>query len=345
MERLRGQSAQSFAEARNWAPRTVGDPKEADQELYRALRRIRSFEELTRSLFLRGEVYGSVHLCIGQEAVSVGVCGAAGPQDLVAATYRGHGHALALGVDPAGLLAEMMGKAAGTCGGRAGSMNVVDMAHQLIGCFGIVGGSIAAATGAALALRRKGGVAIAFFGDGAINQAYCYECLNLAKVQSLPVVYVCENNQYGEFTPYQAVTAGSILGRPSSLDIPARQVDGNDVWAMRSAALEAVDAARGGDGPQFIEAMTYRFADHGRGDPVRYRPPGEMEAWKARDPLLVVRESILRRHPGTETELAEIDGAVAAEIEEIRAAADAAPLPDPFASIGEFSVPFGEGVR
>jgi TPP-dependent pyruvate/acetoin dehydrogenase alpha subunit len=345
MPSVSGQDAQTIGEARTWAPQTVEDPRKADLELYRALKRIRSFEELTRSLFQRGEVFGSVHLCIGQEAVSVGVCTAIEPPDLVAATYRGHGHALALGVDPAGLLAEMMGKATGTCGGRAGSMNVIDLRHQLIGCFGIVGGSIAAATGAALALRRKGGVAVAFFGDGAMNQGYSYECLNLAKVQSLPVVYVCENNQYGEFTPYQAVTAGSILGRPASLDIPARQVDGNDVWAVRSAAMEAVEAARKGDGPQFIEAMTYRFSDHGRGDPVRYRAPGEMEAWKARDPLLIARQWITRSHPGNETELFEIDAAVAAEIEEVRIAAAAAPLPDPVARIGEFSVPLDEGLR
>src|SRR5206468_10915770 len=194
---------------------------------------IRRFEDAVQRLFQRGEVHGTTHLYSGQEAGAVGVCAALSAGDRVAGTYRGHGHALALGVDPQGLMDELLGRASGVCGGRAGSMNVVDHEHGLVGCFGIVGGSIAAATGAALALRESGNVAVAFFGDGAINQAYFYECLNFAKVMSLPALYVCENNVYGEYTRSSDVTAGTAQGRAQTMEIAARQVDGNDLWAVR----------------------------------------------------------------------------------------------------------------
>ncbi len=172
------------------------------------MRLIRGFEDLVQSLFLRGEIYGTTHLYSGQEAVAVGFASVLEERDRVAATYRGHGHALALGVDPQALLDEMLGRATGINGGRAGSMNVTSPKDRLIGCFGIVGGSIAAATGAALALKRTGGVAVAYFGDGAMNQGYFFECLNFCKVLSLPIVFVCENNGYGEYTPFEDVTAG-----------------------------------------------------------------------------------------------------------------------------------------
>jgi TPP-dependent pyruvate/acetoin dehydrogenase alpha subunit len=328
-------SAATVSWASDQASRPGMSELETDLELYKCMRRIRSFEELTRSLFLRGEIFGSVHLCIGQEAVSAGVGSAIGDADLVAATYRGHGHALALGVDPTGLLAEMLGRATGTCGGRAGSMNVIDLEHRLIGCFGIVGGSIGAATGAALGLRQRGGVGVAFFGDGAINQAYSYECFNFAKVRKLPAVYVCENNQYGEFTPFQSVTAGSIMQRAEMMSIPSQQVDGNDVWAVREAAVRAMAAARSGEGPQFIEAVTYRFSDHGRGDPVQYRPAGEVDAWKERDPLKVARERIIAG--GTSEEhLASVDADVAIELTQVRDAARSAPQPTTPSNLGEF---------
>ena len=177
-------------------------------DLYRRMRLIRGFEDLVQSLFLRGEIYGTTHLYSGQEAVAVGFASVLEDRDRVAATYRGHGHALALGVDPQALLDEMLGRATGINGGRAGSMNVNSPEDRLIGCFGIVGGSIAAATGAALALRRTGGVAVAYFGDGTVNQGYFPECLNFCKVLNLPLVLVCENNGYGEYTPFEAVTAG-----------------------------------------------------------------------------------------------------------------------------------------
>ncbi len=200
------------------------------------MRLIRRFEDTVQMLFQRGEVHGTTHLYSGQEAVAVGVSSVLADHDRVAGTYRGHGHALALGVEPQALLDEMLGRETGVCGGRAGSMNVIDLSHRLMGCYGIVGGSIAAATGAALALKRSGGVAVAYFGDGATNQGYFPECLNFAKTMSLPVVYVCENNLYGEFTPWEDVTAGRIEARPEVLGIESETVDGNDVWTVQAAA-------------------------------------------------------------------------------------------------------------
>jgi len=247
-------------------------------ELYRRMVLIRQFEDLVNALFLQGQVHGTTHLYSGQEAVAVGVTSVLDPADRVAGTYRGHGHALALGLDPQRLLDELLGRETGICAGRAGSMNVVDLEHGLMGCFGIVGGSIAAATGAGLALRGTGNVAVAFFGDGATNQGYFFECLNFAKVMNLPVVYVCENNGYGEYTPFTAVTAGSIIARPLAMEIPSQTLDGNDLWVVRAAARQAVETARRGDGPSFIEALTYRFVGHSRSDPGKYRPEGERPA-------------------------------------------------------------------
>src|SRR5687767_11271456 len=179
--------------------------RELALELYRRMLLIRGFEDRVQSLFLRGEVYGTTHLYSGQEAIATGFAGVLREGDRIACTYRGHGHLLAMGADPEAVLAGLLGRATGINGGRAGSMNMVDPEHGVLGCYGIVGGSIAAATGAALAFRGSGAVAVAYFGDGAANQAYFFECLNLAKVLTLPMVFVCENNQYGEYTPTAAV--------------------------------------------------------------------------------------------------------------------------------------------
>jgi acetoin:2,6-dichlorophenolindophenol oxidoreductase subunit alpha len=304
--------------------------------LYRSMRLIRAFEEAVQSLFMKGEVHGTTHLYIGQEAGAVGVCDMLGPDDRAAGTYRGHGHALALGVDAQALLDELLGRATGVCGGRAGSMNVIDLEHRLIGCFGIVGGSISAATGAGLALRARGGVAVAFFGEGATNQGYFAECLNFASVMRLPVVYVCENNRYGEFTPFEDVTAGEIEARAETLQIPCQTIDGNDVFAVRAAAAAAVARARGGEGPQFIQSMTYRFVGHSRSDPGAYRKPGELEQWKLRDPLLVARERLLTEHGAQPEQLDAIDAEVQAALEQMVESALAAPYPAPGAPASEF---------
>jgi len=304
-------------------------------DLYRRMLVIRSVEDLVQALFLRGEVYGTTHLYSGQEAVAVGFASALEPADRVACTYRGHGHALALGLEPERLLAELLGRATGVNGGRAGSMNVVDLDHGLIGCFGIVGGSIAAATGVALALRGSGRIAVAYFGDGTTNQAYFFECLNFAKVFSLPLVFVCENNGYGEYTPMAAVTAGEITARATAMEIPARIVDGMDIHATRAAALEVVAQVRGGGGPFFVEARTYRFVGHSRSDPGRYRPEGELDRWRERDPLILAQAWLREHLDGAERRIAEVDDAVAQEMAAIEASALAAPFPQP-AAVSEF---------
>jgi acetoin:2,6-dichlorophenolindophenol oxidoreductase subunit alpha len=306
--------------------------------LYRRMLLIRGFEDRVQSLFLRGEIYGTTHLYSGQEAVAVGFASLLREDDRIACTYRGHGHLLAMGTDPQALLAELLGRATGVNGGRAGSMNVVDPDHGVLGCYGIVGGSIATATGAALSLRGSGSVAVAYFGDGATNQAYFFECLNFAKVLGLPVVFVCENNGYGEYTPFESVTPGGIIPRATAMELPATQVDGMDVRAVRAAAAEIVDRVRTGSGPEFVEALTYRFVGHSRSDPGKYRPEGELDRWRERDPLAVAA-TILRDEVGVSGDV--LDRTVAeveAELERIEAAALAAPFPEP-SRLPEFNEP------
>jgi TPP-dependent pyruvate/acetoin dehydrogenase alpha subunit len=305
----------------------AAESPEAGLDLYRRMLLIRRFEELVQSLFLRGEVYGTTHLCSGQEAVSVGFASVLDGDDRVACTYRGHGHLLARGLAPEALLGELLGRTTGVNGGRAGSMNMVDLDHGVIGCFGIVGGSIAAATGAALALKGTGRIGTAFFGDGATNQAYFFECLNFAKVLDLPVLFVCENNGYGEYTPMDLVTAGTIVARAEAMEIPALVVDGMDVWAVREVADDAAGRVRSGGGPVFVEARTYRFVGHSRSDPGKYRPPGELEEWRERDPLLVAERRLAAERDVTAERLAGLAADVERELQEVEEAALAAPFP------------------
>jgi acetoin:2,6-dichlorophenolindophenol oxidoreductase subunit alpha len=295
--------------------------------IYRQMLLIRGFEELVQSLFLKGEVYGTTHLYSGQEAIATGVASLLEQRDRVAATYRGHGHALAVGVDPQKLLDEMLGRESGINAGRAGSMNVNSPDDRLIGSFGIVGGSIAAATGAALALKRTtGGVAVAYFGDGAMNQGYVFECLNFCQVLKLPVIFVCENNGYGEYTAFRSVTAGEIKARAEVMDVPAETIDGMSVWTVREAAQRALTHARGGNGPAVIEALTYRFVGHSRSDPGAYRPVGELDEWKARDPIVVLRLQL--EAEGVEpARLDELEQDMTDELDRMRENGLAAPFP------------------
>jgi acetoin:2,6-dichlorophenolindophenol oxidoreductase subunit alpha len=305
----------------------VLDDLDLYRELYRRMLLIRGFEDLVQSLFLAGEVYGTTHLYSGQEAIATGVASVLEDRDRVAATYRGHGHALAVGVDPQKLLDEMLGRATGINGGRAGSMNVNSPDDRLIGSFGIVGGSIAAATGAALALKKTtGGVAVAYFGDGAMNQGYVFECLNFAQVFRLPIVLVCENNGYGEYTPFRSVTAGEIRARAEVMGVTAETIDGMSVWTVREAASKAVAHARAGDGPVFVEALTYRFVGHSRSDPGAYRPDGELDRWRERDPIVVLRRQ-LEAEGVDAAELDEIEQEMSARLERMRADGLAAPFP------------------
>jgi TPP-dependent pyruvate/acetoin dehydrogenase alpha subunit len=307
-------------------------------EAYARMLLIRKFETAMHRLFLKGEVHGTTHLYAGQEAVAVGVCMSLEPDDYATGTYRGHGHALAKGTDPEPLIAEMLGRATGVCGGRAGSMNVIDLEHGLVGCYGIVGGSIAAAVGAGFSAARQGRVAVCFFGDGAANQGYFHECMNMAAVMRLPVVFVCENNLYAEFTPMADATAGAdIAGRARGYGMPSVVVDGNDVWAVSDAAAEAVARARAGSGPTLLECKTYRHYGHSKSDPAPYRSEQEVEEWLKRDPLTLARDRLLREDL-TDEQITVAESAVTAQIDRAVENALAAPYPDPVADAAtEFS--------
>jgi TPP-dependent pyruvate/acetoin dehydrogenase alpha subunit len=221
----------------------------------------------------------------------------------------------------------MLARKSGINGGRAGSMNVTSPGDRLIGSFGIVGGSIAAATGAALALKRTtGGVAVAYFGDGAMNQGYVFECLNFCQVLRLPLLLVCENNGYGEYTPFRSVTAGEIRARAEVMNVPAETIDGMSVWTVREAAARALEHVRGGNGPAFVEALTYRFVGHSRSDPGAYRPEGELEEWSERDPITVLRGQL--EAEGVEgARLDQLEQELTEELERIRERGLAAPFP------------------
>jgi acetoin:2,6-dichlorophenolindophenol oxidoreductase subunit alpha len=324
--------------ARAHAPEQQEEAATAYLDAYARMLLIREFETAMHRLFLKGEVHGTTHLYAGQEAVAVGVCMALRPDDYATGTYRGHGHALAKGTQPEPLIAEMLGRETGVCGGRAGSMNVIDLDHGLLGCYGIVGGSIAAALGAGLSAKLHDRVAVCFFGDGATNQGYFHECMNMASVMSLPVVFVCENNLYAEFTPLAAATAGGdIAARAAAYAVPSTVVDGNDLWAVRAAAGAAVERARAGEGPTLLECKTYRHYGHSKSDPATYRAEGELERWMERDPLKLARTRLLELGL-MEAQIVEAEESTMAEMQQAIDNALAAPYPDPLTDAAtEFS--------
>ena len=255
---------------------------------FRKMVEIRIFEEKVQELFMTGQIQGTTHLCQGQEAVSVGAISAMRPGDVQTNTYRGHGEALALGMDPEVAFAELMGRVTGCSKGLGGSMHLIDVSKGNIGANAIVGAGLPIAVGAAVAfqIRREPRVALTFFGDGAANIGTFHEALNMAAVWRAPVVFILVNNQYGEYSPVRATTPiDDLARRAESYAMPGRIVDGQDVDAVHAATAEAVARARAGDGPTLLEMKTYRYRGHSRSDPARYRPPGELEAWKARDPI------------------------------------------------------------
>jgi pyruvate dehydrogenase E1 component alpha subunit len=277
---------------------------------------IRFCEERIQRLFEEGLVRGSTHLCIGQEAVSVGAAAAVEPErgDTVLCTYRGHGMALALGMSLHSLLAELMGRQGGCCGGKGGSMHLTDVDHGLLGTFAIVGAHIPIAAGAALSaqIRKSGAVSLAVFGDGAVNNGAWHEAVNLAAVWKLPVVLLCENNLYGEYTPFaQTSPVPHVADRAAAYGIPAEIVDGQDADEMFRAVRGAVRRARQGGGPSLIEAKTYRFVGHSRTDPATYRPPGELEKWRQRDPIRILASRLQM----SESELKEEEDRARAKVE------------------------------
>jgi pyruvate dehydrogenase E1 component alpha subunit len=281
-------------------------------ELYERMALIREFEQRVGRLYRDSQIPGFIHTSLGQEAVAVGVCTGLRPDDYLVTTHRGHGHVLAKGADPNAAMAELFGKATGLCKGKGGSMHIADARLGILGANAIVGASIPLATGAALSskLLALDRVAVAFFGEGAVNQGSFHEGVNLATIWQLPVLFVCENNVYAEFTDSRTTSRReSVVTAAEALGCPAAGVDGNDVEAVVAAASEAVEQCRRGEGPALIEASTYRWMGHYEGDPQTYKPEDEVAEWNARDPLLIARRRILERELATEAEL----DAIAAE--------------------------------
>jgi pyruvate dehydrogenase E1 component alpha subunit len=262
---------------------------------YREMLAIRLFEEKVQELFMSGQIEGTTHLCQGQEAVSVGAVAAMQPGDVQTNTYRGHGEALALGMAPEIAFAELMGRSTGGSKGLGGSMHLIDTRKGNIGANAIVGAGIPIAVGAAMTfkLRRQPHAALTFFGDGATNIGTFHESLNMASVWKAPVVFVVTNNLYGEYSPLRDTTPIDDLARRADpFDIPGIVVDGQDVEVVHAATLEALERARAGEGPSLLEMKTYRYRGHSRSDPAKYRPEGELDEWKARDPLIVLGDRL-----------------------------------------------------
>jgi pyruvate dehydrogenase E1 component alpha subunit len=264
---------------------------------YERMIEIRTLEEQINELFASGEIRGTTHLCIGQEALAVGLASVLRPTDIVSATYRGHGIALALGLSPESVLGEIMGKTVGCCGGVGGSMHLSNMELGLLPTSAIIGGGMPVAAGAALSFQTRGtdDVAVAVFGDGATNIGAFHETLNLAAIWNLPIVFICDNNVYGEYSRIDITTPLEDLHhRGESYRMPHYAIDGMDIAAVQEGIQKAVDHARSGKGPTFIEAKTYRFSGHSRADLALYRPEGELEKWQARDPIKLTEEKLVK---------------------------------------------------
>jgi TPP-dependent pyruvate/acetoin dehydrogenase alpha subunit len=265
---------------------------------YERMIEIREFEEQTNELFAAGAIRGTTHLCLGQEALAVGLASVLRPTDIVSATYRGHGVALALGLTPESVLGEIMGKTIGCCGGVGGSMHLSNIELGLLPTSAIIGGGMPIAAGAALSFQTRGtdDVSVAVFGDGATNIGAFHESLNLAAIWNLPVIFLCDNNVYSEYSRINVTTPLEDLHmRADSYKMPHFSLDGMDIGAVQKGVLEAVNRARSGGGPTLIEAKTYRFAGHSRADQALYRPEGELEKWQKRDPLRVTEEALVAR--------------------------------------------------
>jgi len=303
-------------------------------KLLEAMLRIRAFETAANQLYLSAKMPGLTHLYIGEEAVAVGVCSALRVDDVITSTHRGHGHCIAKGADVRRMFCELLGKAEGYCRGKGGSMHIADHANGNLGANAIVGGSAGIATGAAFAAQRLGTdrVVACFFGDGALGQGLLYEVMNMAALWKLPVIYVCENNLYNEYTHFSEVTAGSIPARAEAFGIPTEEVDGQDVLAVRAAAERAVARARSGDGPTFLLAATYRYHGHHVGDIARayYRPKTEEQEWVSqRDPVTLHGEWLVANKVASRKELDAIQADLIKEMDAAMEWAIASPYPDP----------------
>lgn len=304
---------------------------------YRTMRIIREFEAAAEKANKEGRVAGAVHLSVGQEAVAVGVCGHLRRDDLITSTHRGHGHTIAKGAEPRAMMAELMGRAAGTCGGKGGSMHIADFKVGMLGANGVVAAGIPIAVGAAQALRLRGADAVVacFFGDGAVNRGPFLEGLNWARIYDLPVLFVCEDNGFASTTRTKSVTGGPGPGpRAESLGIPAHEVDGNDVARIDELAGELVARLRNGKGPQFLWAKTYRLKGHTAADPARYREAAEVEARWQDDPIARLRALLIELGVAA-GELDALARAARGEIEDAVAFAQSAPFAPAEAAFGD----------
>jgi pyruvate dehydrogenase E1 component alpha subunit len=298
---------------------------------YREMVLIRQFEEAARQAYQQGKIGGFLHLYIGEEAIAVGAIHALQPEDHIVTHYRDHGHAIVRGLDPKRLMAELYGKETGVAKGRGGSMHFADTSKNFWGGYAIVAGHLTIAVGLALAAQRahEPRVAMVFFGDGSTDNGEFYECLNLAAVWKLPVVFLCENNQFGMGVAIDKASAViNVYQKARMANIPSEQVDGMDVFAVHAAVSQAVEEARSGGGPRFVEALTYRYQGHSVADPDKYRDKDTIEEWKKRDAIEHVKQRLLDGGVRPE-ELAAIDAEVQREIKEVVAFAEASPAPDP----------------
>ncbi|MGA8429747.1 MAG: thiamine pyrophosphate-dependent dehydrogenase E1 component subunit alpha [Candidatus Sulfotelmatobacter sp.] len=298
----------------------IGDERKKWLHAYRQMVRIRTFEEQVNELYTRALMPGLAHLYSGQEAVAVGVCEALRRDDYITSTHRGHGHCLAKGAVPDRMFAELLGKKSGYCKGKGGSMHIADPATGNLGANAIVGGSVGIATGAAFTAKRMktDRVAVCFFGEGALGQGSLYEVMNLAQLWKLPVIYLCENNLYNEYTHYSETTAGTILGRAAAFGIEGASVDGQDVRAVNEAASRFVNRARSGGGPAFLQCDTYRYSGHHVGDINReyYRSKQEEHFWRTdRDPITVLSKWLIDEGHAGITDLEKIAAECRTEME------------------------------
>jgi pyruvate dehydrogenase E1 component alpha subunit len=302
--------------------------------MFRNMMAIRLFEEHVNDIYTRALMPGLAHLYIGEEAVAVGICSALRKDDYITSTHRGHGHCLAKGASPDRMFAELLGKEAGYCKGKGGSMHIADPSTGNLGANAIVGGSVGIATGAAFSAKHlgKGQVAVCFFGEGALGQGSLYEVMNLASLWKLPVIYACENNLYCEYTHYSEATAGDILARAKAFGIHAEVVDGQNVRAVYSAAERLVARARAGEGPAFLQCDTYRYHGHHVGDINReyYRSKVEEKQWMSdRDPIKLFTDWLIENKESNAATLAQIEADLRAEMKHAVEFALASPYPDP----------------
>jgi len=321
--------------------------REHAQHLLREMLRVRRFEERAAEQYSLTRIRGFLHLYIGEEAVGVGVMQALTPDDAIVATYREHGQALARGLPAASLMAEMFGKSTGCSRGRGGSMHFFDVSRRFYGGNAIVGGGLPIAVGLALADRLQGRkrVTACFFGDGAVAEGEFHESLNLAALWQLPVLFLCENNEYAMGTSIlQELAQPDIHLRAESYGIPAEEVDGMDVVAVEAAARRAAEAVRAGPGPRFLELHTYRFRAHSMADPDLYRKKEEVEHWKERDPIALFEARLRKAKLLTDDELAAVEAEIAAELDQAIAAAEAAPI-EPLEDLTKdvYTLPAGAG--